>query len=727
MPRSPRPRVRRLRRAASLPSWRRRALARGDALGDAAVAGGADARSGLFAAQTELIARRPRRGAPRSRERARGAYAAASREPIAAADAGGRPRRAARRCDDAERRGARRRRPRARRRARRARAAVLRGSRRGHARGRPTAATRARARRWLLLRDFRTATRFTRPGADATLAVERPRRSGKIAPKAARTAVAKDLLDAYQARLRELLDDADAAAERGLRDAAGRGGRAGGRLLADPRASATSRTAAQAAAARSTTAFAALADARAARRRDRLRAPARARRRPRALDGFTAAPFTAAGGGAPRPAAAALPRARPGRVRPRRQGHEGHARLRDPGGRRVPHRRRGRVRRPAARSWPGATRRARRRSRDDLERLRALVGHRGRAHERRRPRPATCRRVDGPRRGRPRRRRSRRRGRSATDESDYDLIALTLDRMEAAVGAGQYQQAEQARLEAYAFFEFGPERRLKAFDPGLAIDVEGLIWFGARDQQGLAELIAKRAPRRAGARDAPRARRGAGRRRGDARRRREQGDGRHQLRDHRVPRGPRGGAHPRRDHRVVRRRDAPPAAAGASSARCSASSRRCSRGCSPRRCSVARRSTARSSRRWSASIAIAVLLLVMNWFFHRVYWSEWIGRFHRQRKRLRARCRQHAGFFSAQVLGLAAARAHQRLPRGLRDRPVPAVARAAARARRRCSRAPRSACADARRSPSSPSCSSASCPTRGCWSPRACCSASSSW
>ena len=71
-----------------------------------------------------------------------------------------------------------------------------------------------------------------------------------------------------------------------------------------------------------------------------------------------------------------------------------------------------------------------------------------------------------------------------TDESDYDLIALTLDRMEAAVGAGQYRQAEQARLEAYAFFEFGPERRLKAFDPGLAIDVEGLIWFGAAASRG---------------------------------------------------------------------------------------------------------------------------------------------------------------------------------------------------------------------------------------------------
>ena len=83
-----------------------------------------------------------------------------------------------------------------------------------------------------------------------------------------------------------------------------------------------------------------------------------------------------------------------------------------------------------------------------------------------------------------------------TDDSDYDLIALTLDRMEAAVGAGQRRQAEQARLEAYAFFEFGPERRLKSIDPGLATDVEGLIWFGAKGHDGLAELISKGASRR---------------------------------------------------------------------------------------------------------------------------------------------------------------------------------------------------------------------------------------
>ena len=50
-------------------------------------------------------------------------------------------------------------------------------------------------------------------------------------------------------------------------------------------------------------------------------------------------------------------------------------------------------------------------------------------------------------------------------------------------------------------------------------------------------------------------------------------------------------------------------------------------------------------------VAIAVLLLIMNWFFHRVYWSEWIGRFHRKRRQLTSE--ESAGLFSAQVLGLA--------------------------------------------------------------------------
>ena len=35
-------------------------------------------------------------------------------------------------------------------------------------------------------------------------------------------------------------------------------------------------------------------------------------------------------------------------------------------------------------------------------------------------------------------------------------------------------------------------------------------------------------------------------------------------------------------------------------------------------------------------LAIVVLLLVLNWFVHKVYWSEWIGRHHRRRRALLA-------------------------------------------------------------------------------------------
>jgi high-affinity iron transporter len=48
-------------------------------------------------------------------------------------------------------------------------------------------------------------------------------------------------------------------------------------------------------------------------------------------------------------------------------------------------------------------------------------------------------------------------------------------------------------------------------------------------------------------------------------------------------------------------------------------------------------------------LAIAVLLIVTNWFFHQVYWSEWIGRFHRRRKMLEQVDRM--GFISGQTAG----------------------------------------------------------------------------
>jgi high-affinity iron transporter len=48
-------------------------------------------------------------------------------------------------------------------------------------------------------------------------------------------------------------------------------------------------------------------------------------------------------------------------------------------------------------------------------------------------------------------------------------------------------------------------------------------------------------------------------------------------------------------------------------------------------------------------LAIAVLLIVTNWFFHKVYWSEWIGRFHRRRRMLEQVDR--IGFISGQTAG----------------------------------------------------------------------------
>jgi len=244
-----------------------------------------ESRSGLRAAGIELLTGDEAAAAGEVRE-ARAAYEQGLEEPIERADASA----------DRDARGALREAERSARRgdvgglaaARGAfAAAILRGSAavtlastdRGEA---------AVARRWLLLRDFRTATRFTRPGADATLAVERLG-EGKVAPRAAHTAVVKDLLDGYQARMRELLDDANAAAGRGFatRQAEAAAQAAGyWRILRERYA----QDRGEAAAARMTTAVDALAAAAAAR--DQATWKARFPDVTRALDSFTAAPFT---------------------------------------------------------------------------------------------------------------------------------------------------------------------------------------------------------------------------------------------------------------------------------------------------------------------------------------------------------------------------------------------------------------------------------------------------
>jgi high-affinity iron transporter len=77
---------------------------------------------------------------------------------------------------------------------------------------------------------------------------------------------------------------------------------------------------------------------------------------------------------------------------------------------------------------------------------------------------------------------------------DFDVIASMLDQMIVAVRAGEYELAESARLEAYAIMEVGPEARLIVFAPQLKLRLEELFWNGQGETKGLAYLIKTGAP-----------------------------------------------------------------------------------------------------------------------------------------------------------------------------------------------------------------------------------------
>lgn len=78
--------------------------------------------------------------------------------------------------------------------------------------------------------------------------------------------------------------------------------------------------------------------------------------------------------------------------------------------------------------------------------------------------------------------------------ADFDVIGAALDQMGAAVAAGDYTRAESARLEAYAILESGPEAQLVAFAPQTIAPIEGLFWYGEGDYPGLAALLERQAP-----------------------------------------------------------------------------------------------------------------------------------------------------------------------------------------------------------------------------------------
>jgi high-affinity iron transporter len=81
----------------------------------------------------------------------------------------------------------------------------------------------------------------------------------------------------------------------------------------------------------------------------------------------------------------------------------------------------------------------------------------------------------------------------AAKTADFDVIAATLDRLQAAAESGDWSRAESARLEAYGVFELGPEQRLRGLAPGLFQDVEGYFWYGAHGHDGLVQLIKQKA------------------------------------------------------------------------------------------------------------------------------------------------------------------------------------------------------------------------------------------
>ncbi len=344
----------------------------------------------------------------------------------------------------------------------------------------------AEARAWLQIRDFRQATRFTRPGVDATTAVGELS-TQEITPAEVVVKIEKDLLDAFQARLVSNLDEAAQAAERSFDGRlAETAAIARGYWLAlspeyEEQQSAAERRATSAD-------FDRLAAAAAAGNRAAFES---ARRKVEAdLEGFTAAPLTE---DEQVNRAAQLTRFQDlvpkefdkgtadGRVTIPFEIQEAVAFMdgvetafadlepalldRDPAAVATIKAAYAELREDVDAAQQGGAVAAQEEL--DAARDRAAEAFEGAA-----PQEWT----------------------EPGEEADYELVDISLDQLEAAAGAGQYGAAEQARLAAYGFFEFGPELKLRAFDPQLALKIEGLIWYGADGNPGLASLVADKAP-----------------------------------------------------------------------------------------------------------------------------------------------------------------------------------------------------------------------------------------
>jgi high-affinity iron transporter len=235
--------------------------------------------------------------------------------------------------------------------------------------------------------------------------------------------------------------------------------------------------------------------------------------------------------------------------------------------------------------------------------------------------------------------------------ADFDVISATLDRLEGAIAAGQFSQAEQARLEAYAFFEFGPEQRLRGLANDLFVEVEGLFWYGADGLPGLAQLV----KRKAAAAEVAETRQALDAALADA--------------EQAVGAGPTSTFAVVSNTAVIVFREGLEAVlilaalmAGMTGAQAALRKPLLAGAAAAFVASVATwgiaetvlGSLSRYGEKLEAVVsllAIGVLLLILNWFYHRVYWSEHLAGLHGKKKKILG---IGVGVAAAQLVGLVA-------------------------------------------------------------------------
>ncbi|MGM9321596.1 FTR1 family iron permease, partial [Deinococcus aquaticus] len=329
-------------------------------------------------------------------------------------------------------------------------------------------------RQWLAVREYRVASNLTRLNADATTAAE-ALAAGTLRPQAALSAVRSDLLDGYQARLNDALRDLRLSQERGFRTlAAEQQALAAGyfRILAPAYAAQRGQAATQSLQASLNTLPGSLAQV--TRQLEGFRAAPLSDRDIRArasqvLRFLSLVPVEYARGvnetgpvptvqreveineartflSGAQSALADLTPLLPGAAQARTLSGGLNALAAD-------------LSQTALRAHVPTTAEVQRRVNTQLSALRAAF-------------PADWQRAE--------------------PGADLDVIRSQLDAVVAAAAAHDWTAAETARLDAYALLESGTEARIAVFNPDLKTRLEDQLWNG-RAPRGLAELIRARA------------------------------------------------------------------------------------------------------------------------------------------------------------------------------------------------------------------------------------------